>query len=74
LKHPKVKDAILNKLLENRPANEIKDIKLDFEKIQKIQDEKQQQVELDAWIKKWNIEMEKANKAMQNRLPEEVPG
>ena len=72
IKMPKVKDAILNKLIKGKTTEERNQIKIDFDKIRKIQDEAEQRRMLEEWIAKWNLKVEEATKAMQNRLPENI--
>lgn len=72
IKMPKVKDAILSKLIKGKTTEERNQIKIDFDKIRKIQNEAEQRRMLEEWIAKWNLKVEEATKAMQNRLPENI--
>ena len=72
LKMPKVKDAILSKLIKGKTNEERTQIKIDFEKIKEIQDEAEQRRLLEEWIAKWNLKIEEAMDAMKNRLPETI--
>lgn len=72
LKMPKVRDTILSKLIKGKTNEERTQIKIDFDKIRKIQDEAEQRRLLEEWIAKWNLKVEEATKAMQNRLPENI--
>lgn len=72
LKMPKIRDAILGKLIKGKTTEERNQIKIDFDKIKKIQDEAEQRRMLEEWIAKWNLKVEEATKAMQNRLPENI--
>ena len=72
LKMPKVRDAILGKLIKGKTTEERNQIKIDFDKIRKIQNEAEQRRMLEEWIAKWNLKVEEATKAMQNRLPENI--
>jgi hypothetical protein len=72
LKMPKVRDTILGKLIKGKTTEERNQIKIDFDKIKKIQDEAEQRRMLEEWIAKWNLKVEEATKAMQNRLPENI--
>lgn len=74
LKSAKVQDTILSKLIKGKTNSERNQIKIDLEKIKKIQDEAEQRRMLEEWIAKWNLKVEEATKAMQNRLPETVQG
>lgn len=74
LKSTKVQDRILNKLIKGKTNSERNQIKIDLEKIKKIQDEAEQRRLLEEWIAKWNLKVEEATKAMQNRLPETIQG
>ena len=72
LKMPKVRDAILGKLIKGKTNEERNQIKIDFDKIRKIQNEAEQRRMLEEWIAKWNLKVEEATKAMQNRLPADI--
>jgi hypothetical protein len=72
LKMPKVRDAILGKLIKGKTNEERNQIKIDFDKIKKLQDEAEQRRMLEEWIAKWNLKVEEATKAMQNRLPADI--
>jgi hypothetical protein len=69
---PKVRDAILGKLIKGKTTEERNQIKIDFDKIRKIQNEAEERRMLEEWIAKWKLKVEEATKAMQNRLPENI--
>lgn len=72
IKVPSVQDAILKKLIKGKTTTERNQIKIDLDKIKKIQDEAEQRRMLEEWIAKWNLKVEEATKAMNNRLPENI--
>jgi len=72
MKNTKIQNGILSKLLKWKTDKERNQIKIDFDKIKKIQDEAEQRRMLEEWIAKWNLKVEEATKAMQNRLPENI--
>ena len=72
IKVPSVQDAILKKLIKGKTTTERNQIKIDLDKIKKIQDEAEQRRMLEEWIAKWNLKVEEATRAMSNRLPENI--
>ena len=72
IKMPKVRDTILGKLIKGKTTEERNQIKIDFDKIKKIQDEAEQRRMIEEWIAKWNLKVEQATAAMRNRLPENI--
>lgn len=74
LKNPKIKDAVLERLVKWKSPEERNQIKIDLDKIRKIQDEMKQQEAFDEWQKKWDISIEEATQRMSNRLPEQTQG
>lgn len=72
LKSTKVQDRILSKLIKWKTNSERNQIKIDLEKIKKIQDAAEQRRLLEEWIAKWNLKVEQATIWVDKILPENI--
>lgn len=72
LKSTKVQDRILSKLIKWKTNSERNQIKIDLDKIKKIQDAAEQRRLLEEWIAKWNLKVEEATIGLNRMLPENI--
>ena len=72
LKSTKIQDRILSKLIKWKTNSERNQIKIDLDKIKKIQDAAEQRRLLEEWIAKWNLKVEEATIGLNKMLPENI--